>query len=394
MHKDNIHEGLQASVPPLSQLYAYLTEGCNLQCRHCWLAPKFDAEGKEQATLPLEMFEQVMREAKPLGLQGVKLTGGEPLLHPEFIEFLQLIRRENLSLTIESNGFLCTKEIAAEIAKSTQVAVSISIDGGDAATHDAVRGISGSFARAKQAVKNLAACHIAPQLIMSLLRSNVAQIDTVVEMAEELGASSVKFNIIQPTGRGERVHEKDEGLSIAELIELGRYVDSVLREKSPVRLIFDYPAAFHPLSRIASGDSDRCGILGILGVLPDGQYALCGIGEHMPECVFGRIGVESLEHIWRHNTLLKNLRAGLPHHLNGVCARCLMKNSCLGACIAQNYYRAKNLWAPFWFCERAEALGLFPESRLTDTDTTEASSEKNRSRTRNMRSRKDNDENN
>jgi hypothetical protein len=33
-------------------------------------------------------------------------------------------------------------------------------------------------------------------------------------------------------------------------------------------------------------------------------------------------------------------------------------------CVAQNYYRSGDLFAPFWFCEQAEAAGLFPESRL------------------------------
>jgi len=33
-------------------------------------------------------------------------------------------------------------------------------------------------------------------------------------------------------------------------------------------------------------------------------------------------------------------------------------------CIAQNYYSKGSLWAPYWFCEQAEAAGLFPASRL------------------------------
>ncbi len=41
-----------------------------------------------------------------------------------------------------------------------------------------------------------------------------------------------------------------------------------------------------------------------------------------------------------------------------------MKGRCLGSCVAQNYYRSGSLWAPFWFCEEADAAGLFPPSRL------------------------------
>ncbi|OGP52753.1 MAG: hypothetical protein A2Y65_12180 [Deltaproteobacteria bacterium RBG_13_52_11] len=64
------------------------------------------------------------------------------------------------------------------------------------------------------------------------------------------------------------------------------------------------------------------------------------------------------------NQVLQELREGLPSRLGGICTRCLMRHQCLGSCIAQNYYEAGNLWAPFWFCQQADEAGLFPESRL------------------------------
>ena len=106
----------QTACPPLALLYCYLTEGCNLACRHCWLAPRLDTTGDRHASLPVELFETAIREAKPLGLSGVKLTGGEPLLHPNIVGLLEIVRREELGLTIETNGLLCTRKIAAEIA--------------------------------------------------------------------------------------------------------------------------------------------------------------------------------------------------------------------------------------------------------------------------------------
>jgi len=139
----------------LNRLYFYLTEGCNLACRHCWLSPKFDPSGDKYPTLSVEMFEMAIQEAKPLGLTNVKLTGGEPLLHPQFKTLLEIIRNEDLALTIETNGLLCTPEVAKEIAKSSNRFVSVSIDGADAATHDWIRGVPGSFKEAKQAVRNL-----------------------------------------------------------------------------------------------------------------------------------------------------------------------------------------------------------------------------------------------
>lgn len=349
----------------LNTLYMYLTEGCNLACRHCWLGPRFDATGSSYPTMTVEMFETAIREGKPLGLSGVKLTGGEPLMHPQFVRLLEIVRREELRLTIETNGILCTPEIAAEIAKSTDRCVAVSIDGTDAATHEWVRGVPGCFDASCRAVRNLAAVKIKPQIIFTVMRKNVGQVDAMVRLAEELGAESLKFNVVQPTARGEKLHENNETLKIGELIDLGRHVERELAPKTRLTLFFHYPHAFKALHTMASGDGcSACGIFGILGVLASGHYALCGIGEQVPELVFGEVGKDRLATVWNENEILKSLREGLPKRLEGICGRCLMKDRCLGSCVAQNYYSSRNLWAPYWFCEQAEAAGLFPESRL------------------------------
>ena len=72
---------------------------------------------------------------------------------------------------------------------------------------------------------------------------------------------------------------------------------------------------------------------------------------------------DSLADLWAQNPTLKELREGMPDKLGGICARCLMKHRCLGSCVAQNYYRTKSFWSPYWLCEEAEREGLFPESR-------------------------------
>lgn len=350
---------------PLNQLYFYLTEGCNLACRHCWLAPKLDATATRYPTLPVDMFETILAEAKPLGLSGVKLTGGEPLLHPHIVQLLEILRREALSLTMETNGVLITPALVTEIARAQHPFISISLDGADAATHEWVRNVPGAFEAATRAVRWLAEAGLKPQVIFSVMRHNAGQVEAIIHLAEALGAASVKFNLIQPTARGEQLHEQDETLTVTELIELGRRVDTELAAATKLRLHFDYPLAFRPLSRLAGPSGlSRCGVLGILGVLANGQYALCGIGESVPELVFGQAGQDALASVWHDHATLKALRAGLPSRLGGICGRCLMKSRCLGACLAQNYYRRRDLFAPFWFCEMAEAVALFPESRI------------------------------
>ena len=116
----------------------------------------------------------------------------------------------------------------------------------------------------------------------------------------------------------------------------------------------------------------QCGIFGILGVLGDGSYALCGIGETVPDLVFGHAARDRLEDVWNGNPVLQELREGLPSRLQGICGECLMKRVCLGNCVAQNFYRSKSLWAPNWYCEEAAKRGSFPEipGSLQDGNTT------------------------
>ncbi len=349
----------------LNQLYFYLTEGCNLACRHCWLAPKLDRSGTTYPSLPVELFEAAIHEARPLGLMGVKFTGGEPLLHPHISDLLAIVRREGLRLTMETNGVLMTPVLAAEIAQSPHAFVSVSLDGVDAETHEWVRGVPGSFEAARRGVRLLASAGLRPQIIFSLMRHNASQVEAIIQLAGQLGAGSVKFNVIQPIARGEKLHNADETMTIAELIQMGRRVERELAPATSLRLFFDYPQAFRDLSHIASGDGcSRCGVKGILGVLASGEYALCGIGEQVSELIFGAVGQDRLEEVWSNHPVLDAIRNDNPTRLAGICGRCVMKGRCLGSCVAQNYYRSRDLLAPFWFCEEAEQAGLFPRSRL------------------------------
>lgn len=358
-------DGAKSEKYSLDQLYFYLTEGCNLACRHCWLAPKFDPDGNKYKTLPLHLFRKIIEEAIPLGLQTVKLTGGEPLLHPNFLAMLDILHDKSLKLTVETNGILLTPEIAGEIARQINPFVSVSLDGADAETHDKIRGLEGAFDKSTAGVQILADNDLKPQVIMSVMRTNADQAEKLVHLAEKLGAASVKFNIIQPTGRGEAIQGGSNEMSIKDIIELGRKVESDLAAKTKLQLFFDYPAAFQTLRNIATGDNcGVCGILSILGVLPSGHYALCGIGSIEKDLVFGRAGEDALSKVWEKHGILQKLRSELPDGLTGICSRCLMKHTCLGSCLAQNYYRKGSLLAPFWFCEQADAAGLFPDSRL------------------------------
>lgn len=351
---------------PLRQIYFYLTEGCNLACRHCWIAPKYQTSDHTYPSLDIDLFRSILDQAKPLGLSVVKLTGGEPLLHPNIVDILSIIKSYEYRLIVETNGVLCTPELAKLMFECKEPFVSVSLDGVNSDTHEWVRGVKGCFEAALEGIRNLVAVGFKPQIIMTIMEHNKDQLEAIVRLAESIGAGSVKFNIVQPTARGEKLHESGESLTIDRLIEIGRWVETELADSTNLTLDYDYPAAFHPLGRMfgQNGGCGVCGIKGIIGVLANGSYALCGIGESVPELVFGHAGEDKLKEVWNNNPILREIREGLPTRLEGICSDCIMKSRCLGSCIAQNYYRKKSIWAPFWFCEDAYNRGLFPESRM------------------------------
>ncbi len=352
---------------PLRQIYFYLTGGCNLRCRHCWIAPEASHPSeKPPTTLDAGLFSSIVGQAIPLGLSAVKLTGGEPLLHPEIEDILRFIKLKDLRLALETNGVLCTPGLAGLVASCKDPFVAVSIDGADQNTHEWVRGVKGCFDKALAGIRTLVDAGVRPQIVMTVMKKNRDQMEGLVRMAETLKASSVKFNMVQPMARGKTMHQAGEVLHVEELVELGRWVETELSASTPVPLYYTHPAAFRPLGAMM-GDGDNgcsaCAILNIVGVLSDGSYALCGIGETVPELVFGHAADVPLQEVWLGSPVLNQLREGLPRRLEGACPECLMKGVCMGSCIAQNYAASRSLWSGFWYCNEAKNAGLFPESR-------------------------------
>jgi len=342
----------------------YMTGGCNLACQHCWIAPTYQANGGTGGHLDYDLFAIAIEEGLPLGLYNIKLTGGEPLLHPDFVRFVDLIKEKELGLTIETNGTLMTESLARYLKeKSTLSHISVSLDGATAATHDPFRGVKGSFDKAVQGIRFLVEVGFHPQIIMSLHAGNINEIEALVALATELGAGSVKFNLIQATGRGETFVWRGKSLALPQQIELGRWIEDDLQKHSSIELHYSWPPVFNSLKKLVSGVIGSCSVFNILGILNTGHLALCGIGEQIPELNFGLLGDDRVADIWTNHPTLLDIRKNVPDNLEGVCSLCIFQQRCFGHCIAENYHYYKRLTAPFWFCQEAENVGLFPTTR-------------------------------
>jgi SynChlorMet cassette radical SAM/SPASM protein ScmF len=356
---------LAGQIPELRTLYLYLTEGCNCACRHCWIVNDRQSDSdKSNAILGMDVLRTAIEQARPLGLASLKWTGGEPTLHPNFSEFLQLQHEFGLSGAIETNGMLVTEELADLMMETGINQVSVSLDSADAVIHDAIRGVTGGFNRTVTGIKELVSSGFRPELILTLQRSNNDRLQDFFSIAEQLGAGSVKLNILQPVLRGATLLVEGEALNVEEILGVKAMIEETSEKQLTVPVKLDLPLAFRPLPKIMSGEDDGvCAIHNILGVLPHGKYALCGVGQHVPELSMGDVCSVSLEDIWSSHPVLHYIREGLPKSLKGICSKCLMQSVCKGSCVAANYQLSGDLLDSYWFCEQADALGLFPDSR-------------------------------
>lgn len=362
---------LPEGVPPLTTYYLYMTGACNLACRHCWITPNFlagsdvDSGGK---SLPFDLFELAIREGEPLGLNHLKFTGGEPFVHPEAERMLAYAAERQLGVTIETNGTLITAERARFLRDKTSVTfVSVSLDGATAATHDHMRGVAGSFARAQAGIKHLVDVDYHPQVIMSLFDGNVNELEPLAQWAAAAGCSSLKINIIQETGRGGRFTERVGG--IERLIELGRWVENDVQKRVAIPIYYSWSPAFKTLRHLNnSGGCDSCNIHNILGILHTGQMSMCGIGVQDDTLVYGLLGKDLVADIWANHSILHQIRESIPYKLEGICGNCLLRDACMGFCPADSYHREQSLQTPFWLCEQADQVGLFPGSRKRQPD--------------------------
>jgi MoaA/NifB/PqqE/SkfB family radical SAM enzyme len=135
----------------LSHIDLEITRECNLNCIHCSAASK--TRGEEMS---VDFVKKTLREAKPMGLEKVGLTGGEPFLNREKLMTIGGFCREELSIPIHihSNGTLISEQ-DAEWIKRMEAEITIAIYGNTVAIHDDITRTKGSFSSTLSGLKNL-----------------------------------------------------------------------------------------------------------------------------------------------------------------------------------------------------------------------------------------------
>jgi MoaA/NifB/PqqE/SkfB family radical SAM enzyme len=162
-----------------------LTYRCNNNCRHCWL--RLPPNSKEQRReLSLTEIKGIVDEARQLGCQRWNISGGEPLLRPEFSEIFQYLTIKSVSYRLNTNGTLITPEIARLLKrKGTKM---VALYGATAEVHDHITRTPGSFEATMRGFAYLkeAGAGFIVQIIP--MRDNYHQFDEMVKLAQSLSS--------------------------------------------------------------------------------------------------------------------------------------------------------------------------------------------------------------
>jgi MoaA/NifB/PqqE/SkfB family radical SAM enzyme len=202
-----------------------------------------------------------------LGTREVMLSGGEPLLHPEWPEIARLLRAAGCRVIIVTNGLLLTRYVEPLVAKCD--ALVVSLDGATAATYAAIRGVDGLEA-VLRGTRAVAERHPAVTFRATLQRANFRELPDLIRLARSLPVMGISFLAADVStsaafGReaacagehelllpGPAVAAFDRGIALTEeeLDEFARLLDRAESEFADLfaaRFILDSPARLRAL---------------------------------------------------------------------------------------------------------------------------------------------------
>ena len=134
--------------------------------------------------LSLEQEKAILKQVYNSGAVGIAFEGGEPLLRNDLVEILAFSRSLPLHTSLITNGTLLESRIN-EIAPYVNGVIYVSLDGLEK-THDAIRGIKGSFRKAVQGISS-AKEKVAVSINTTIMAENIDEIEDLVCLAKELG---------------------------------------------------------------------------------------------------------------------------------------------------------------------------------------------------------------
>jgi len=313
----------------LRSVYLKLTDECNLRCKYCYAG-----SGKPSDTLNFDVLKRLLKEVAEISpTVEYVLSGGEPLLHPQALDFAEQAFAAGNAVQILTNGALITTdEQARRIAAVTNL-VKISIDGTTDAIHSISRG-KDNFDQVVNGVELLIKHGANVQVAMTVTKKNVHDL---ANMSARWG-SRLALQPLFKAGRGkgktnvaltgeEYYRAMDEVENIAPMGNVAAVLEG-LRGRGVKKCAL----ADREISISETGDVYPCQLL------------------HAPEFLAGNIHKDSLPDIYFKKPVLNKLRKVNVDTIEE-CSKCPIRLICAGGCRARDYYESGSIETVGEFCE-------------------------------------------
>ena len=166
-----------------------ITEKCNFNCMHCFNAVD---SGIPSNHLSYDQITYIIDEAYNAGILQFKITGGEPLVHPEFTKIVNYIYDNGMWIyMLNTNGYLLDADMLDMLRRLPVIPqINISYDG--IGFHDKMRGVTGAQSRTLAAIKSCVDADVPLQVTLNINKLNEDVILPSLIMLDEMGVSSAR----------------------------------------------------------------------------------------------------------------------------------------------------------------------------------------------------------
>lgn len=184
-----------AEKTPLS-LSVELTARCNNDCRHCYInRPAGDTEAMKRE-LTLAEWERIADMARDAGVLWCLISGGEPMLRPDFFDLYLMFKRKGFLITLFTNGTLLTEEAVAFFKRYPPYKLEVSVYGVTEETYSAVTGRKGYCSKMKEGIERLREAGIYTCLKTPLIRSNQQETEAIYAYCSERTKEPFRFDTV------------------------------------------------------------------------------------------------------------------------------------------------------------------------------------------------------
>lgn len=176
-----------------------VTQACDLVCVHCRACAQPRRSENELTTAE---GKALLSSLAALQVPLVVLTGGDPAQRPDLVELVAHGSSLGLSMAVTPSGTpSTTHELLAALRGAGLARLAVSLDGPDAASHDAFRGVAGSFDETMRILSDARALGLELQINTTVSPQNERRLDEMAALVGASGAVLWSVFFVVPTGR-------------------------------------------------------------------------------------------------------------------------------------------------------------------------------------------------